>query len=198
MPKIETTGKLFYSLLGKTIQDEQLEEIFPPVAKAELDGHEDDLLKIELNDTNRPDLWSAAGIARQLKAYWGGTEAPLYDFFSTADETFESEGRELIVDASAKEVRPYSIGFAAKGHKVSEDELEALIQSQEKLCSNFGRKRKTIAIGIYRSDLITYPVHYRGADPPDTTKFIPLGMDKELTLREICSEHPKVGSMVRL
>ena len=188
MPKIETTGKLFYSLLGKTIQDEQLEEIFP-VAKAELDGHEDDLLKIELNDTNRPDLWSAAGIARQLKAYWG-VEAPLYDFFSTADETFDSEGRELIVDASVKEVRPYSIGFAAKGHKVSEDELDALIQSQEKLCSNFGRKRKTIAIGIYRSDLITYPVHYRGADP-DTTKFIPLGMDKELTLREICSEHPK-------
>lgn len=188
MPKIETTGKHFYRLLGKTLSDAELEAIFP-VAKAELDGHEDDVLKIELNDTNRPDLWSAAGLARQLKAYWG-IEAPLYDFFSTSEEAFDHEGRVLIVDASAKEVRPYSIGFAARGHKVDEDELEALIQSQEKLCSNFGRKRKTIAMGIYRSDLITYPVHYRGADP-DATKFIPLGMDQELTLRQICIEHPK-------
>ncbi|WP_293896314.1 MULTISPECIES: phenylalanine--tRNA ligase subunit beta [unclassified Sphaerochaeta] len=188
MPKIETTGRLFFSLLGKTLRDSELEALLP-VAKAELDGYEGDVLKIELNDTNRPDLWSAAGIVRLLKSY-EKEEVVLYDFFSTADETFDSEGRSLIVDASVKEVRPFSIGFAARGHKVSEDDLEALIQSQEKLCSNFGRKRKTIAMGIYRSDLIKYPVHYRGADP-DTTSFVPLGMEQELTLRQICTEHPK-------
>ena len=188
MPKIETTGRLFFSLLGKTLRDSEL-EVLLPVAKAELDGHEGDVLKIELNDTNRPDLWSAAGIVRLLKSY-EKEEVVLYDFFSTADETFDSEGRSLIVDASVKEVRPFSIGFAARGHKVCEDDLEALIQSQEKLCSNFGRKRKTIAMGIYRSDLIKYPVHYRGADP-DTTSFVPLGMEQELTLRQICTEHPK-------
>jgi phenylalanyl-tRNA synthetase beta chain len=65
MPKIATTGRLFFSLLGKTLSDSELEAQFP-VAKAELDGHEEDVLKIELNDTNRPDLWSAAGIARLL------------------------------------------------------------------------------------------------------------------------------------
>ncbi|WP_293910322.1 phenylalanine--tRNA ligase subunit beta [Sphaerochaeta sp. UBA5836] len=188
MPKIETTGRLFFSLLGKTLRDSELEALLP-VAKAELDGYEGDVLKIELNDTNRPDLWSAAGIVRLLKSY-EKEEVVLYDFFSTADETFDSEGRSLIIDASVKEVRPFSIGFAARGHKVSEDDLEALIQSQEKLCSNFGRKRKTIAMGIYRSDLIKYPVHYRGADP-DTTSFVPLGMEQELTLRQICTEHPK-------
>ncbi len=188
MPKIETTQTLFSRMLGRTLTDQEMDEIFP-VAKAELDGREGDILKIELNDTNRPDLWSVAGIARQFRSYWG-VEAPMYDFFSTAEEQFDSEGRTLVIDASAKEVRPYSIGFAARGHKVSPDELDALIQSQEKLCSNYGRKRKTIAMGIYRSDLIAYPVHYRGADP-DTTKFVPLGMDKELTLRQICSEHPK-------
>ena len=188
MPKIETTGRLFFSLLGKTLRDSELEALLP-VAKAELDGYEGDVLKIELNDTNRPDLWSAAGIVRLLKSY-EKEEVVLYDFFSTADETFDSEGRSLIIDASVKEVRPFSIGFAARGHKVCEDDLEALIQSQEKLCSNFGRKRKTIAMGIYRSDLIKYPVHYRGADP-DTTSFVPLGMEQELTLRQICTEHPK-------
>ena len=59
-----------------------------------------------------------------------------------------------------------------------------------KLCHNFGRKRRTIAIGLYRSDLITYPVHYRGVDP-DKTSFVPLGLDRELSLREILTEHPK-------
>ncbi len=188
MPKIDTTDTLFFGLLGRTMTDDELEQILP-VAKAELDGHEDGILKIELNDTNRPDLWSSAGVVRQLKSYWG-LEAPLYDFFSTREEEFESGGRTLRVERSAKEVRPYSVGFATRGHKVSEDELEALIQSQEKLCHNFGRKRRTIAIGLYRSDLITYPVHYRGVDP-DKTSFVPLGLDRELSLREILTEHPK-------
>ena len=188
MPKIETSEELFYGLLGKTLTDSQLEAILP-VAKAELDGHEDDILKIELNDTNRPDLWSAAGVARLLKAYWG-VEAPVYDFCSTKDETFESEGRVLQVHSSVSKVRPYGIAFAAKGHAIDEGDLEALIQSQEKLCSNFGRKRKTIAMGIYRSSLIKYPVHYRGVDP-DKTSFVPLGMSEKLTLRDICKVHPK-------
>lgn len=188
MPKIETTGELFYCLLGKTLTDSQLEDILP-VAKAELDGHEGDILKIELNDTNRPDLWSAAGVARLLKSYWG-VEAPVYDFCSTNEETFDHEGREVHVHSSVLSVRPYCVAFAARGHKVTEHDLEALIQSQEKLCSNFGRKRKTIAMGIYRSALIKYPVHYQGVDP-DTTSFVPLGMSEKLTLREICSVHPK-------
>ena len=188
MPKIETSEKLFYGLLGKTLTDSQLEDILP-VAKAELDGHEDDLLKIELNDTNRPDLWSAAGIARLLKSYWG-IEAPLYDFCSTSSETFDHEGREVHVHSSVSAVRPYSIAFAAQGHKIDEHDLEALIQSQEKLCTSFGRKRKTIAMGIYRSSMIKYPVHYKGVDP-DTTSFVPLGMSENLSLRKICTQHPK-------
>jgi phenylalanyl-tRNA synthetase beta chain len=188
MPKIETSGKLFYGLLGKTLTDSQMEDIFP-VAKAELDGHEGDTIKIELNDTNRPDLWSAAGIARQLRSYWG-SENTLYDFFSTKEETFDDEGRCLIVDKSVAEVRPYSIGFAVKGHVVSDEDLVALIQSQEKLCQNFGRKRKTIAMGIYRSDLIKFPVHYEGVDP-DKTSFVPLGMSESMTLRQMCTDHPK-------
>lgn len=61
MPKIDAPEKLFFSLLGKTMTDDELVDIFP-VAKAELDGHdrENRILKIELNDTNRPDLWSPA------------------------------------------------------------------------------------------------------------------------------------------
>ena len=188
MPKIETHENLFYSLCGKRYTDDELVDIFP-VAKAELDGREGDKLKIELNDTNRPDLWSAAGVARAHRTYESGKKYE-YNFFSTKDDVKDSGNRCIIDDASALGIRDYSIAFAAKGCKVTEEILLTLIQSQEKLCSNFGRKRKTIALGIYRSDLITYPVHYCGADP-DKTRFVPLGMTEELSLREICEKHPK-------
>lgn len=191
MPKIETSGKLLFSLMGKQYTDEQLEKYFP-VAKAELDGHdeEQDLYKIELNDTNRPDLWSSAGLARQLRQYMSGDTPVLYDFFSTSEAAMDDGGRQLIIDKSARKVRPYSIGFAATGVTVDGDILQAIIQSQEKLCWNFGRKRRSIAMGVYRNDIIAYPVHYRGADP-DKTSFIALGMDEKHTLREICELHPK-------
>jgi phenylalanyl-tRNA synthetase beta chain len=60
------------------------------------------------------------------------------------------------VHESAAWLRTFSIGFAATGKVVDEEILLNLIQSQEKLCNNFGRKRMTIAMGVYRSDLITY------------------------------------------
>lgn len=190
MPKIDAPEKLFFSLLGKTMTDDELVDIFP-VAKAELDGHdaENKVLKIELNDTNRPDLWSPAGVARALRTYETG-EIPYYDFFSTKDEEKDSGGRMIIDDESAKGIRDYSIGFACRGVEVDNDLLVNLIQSQEKLCFNFGRKRRTIAMGIYRSELINYPVHYAAVDP-DKTKFVPLGMTEELSLREITQKHPK-------
>ena len=187
MPKIESSEKALFSLLGRKYSDSELEDIFP-VAKAELDGHVSNVIKIELNDTNRPDLWSTPGIARLLNSYQNGA-TPLYDFFSTKEESFDTEERYMVVE-NAPAYRQYSIGFAAKGHVVSDEDLLSLIQSQEKLCSNFGRKRKTIAMGIYRSDLINYPIHYTSADP-DTTSFIPLGMSEELSLRDILKKHPK-------
>ena len=190
MPKIEVPENIFFRLLGREMSDQELVDIFP-VAKAELDGHdtENHVLKIELNDTNRPDLWSAAGVARALNTYESG-EIPYYDFFSTESESMDSEGREIIDDESAIGIRDYSIGFAAEGQTVDEELLVNLIQSQEKLCTNFGRKRKTIAMGIYRSDLIKYPVHYAAVDP-DKTRFVPLAMEEELSLREILEKHPK-------
>ena len=190
MPKIDAPENIFYSLLGKKMSDDELVAIFP-VAKAELDGHDtaDKVIKIELNDTNRPDLWSPAGVARALRTYETGV-IPEYGFFSCADEEKDSEGRMVIDDESALGIRDYSIGFAAKGKTVDNDLLVNLIQSQEKLCTNFGRKRKTIAMGIYRKDMIKFPVHYAAVDP-DKTRFVPLGMTEELSLREICEKHPK-------
>lgn len=190
MPKIEVNRDKFYSFIGKTYTEDALEALLP-CAKAELDAVDNDegILKIELNDTNRPDLWSTMGLARQLRVYEGGTGYK-YNFFSNSEKTLDAENRVVKVDPEIKATRPYMAAFAVTGKAVDDSTLKDLIQTQEKLCWNYGRKRKSIAMGVYRSDLINYPVMYRAADP-DKTKFIPLGMDKELNLREIIKEHPK-------
>lgn len=190
MPKIEVYEDALFSYVGKRYTPEELEEIFP-AAKAELDEqtNEDGIMKVELNDTNRPDLWSAAGLGRLLRVYRG--EKPnRYTFLSTRTETQDPGTRVVKVEPSAASVRPYIVAFAAKGSPVDEAGLKDLIQTQEKLCWNFGQKRRAVAMGIYRSELISYPVYYQGADP-DTTAFVPLGMENQLTLREILENHPK-------
>jgi phenylalanyl-tRNA synthetase beta chain len=187
MPKIEVSQSAFHRLANMQPSVAELVELLP-VLKSEVDGAEGDTLKLEFNDTNRPDLWSTAGAARGLRVYYQGWE-PKYDFFSTPSQKKDDGGRRLVVDANLKGIRPFCSAFAVKG-KVDEDALNDLIQTQEKLCHNFGRKRRTFAMGVFRTKLVKFPVKYWAADP-DTTKFIPLGMTELLTLREIVKKHPK-------
>ena len=73
MPKIELQEKSFFEMLGVRPSPEEFAELLS-VAKAELDdwNEQENSLKIELNDTNRPDLWSGPGLVRQLKAFREG------------------------------------------------------------------------------------------------------------------------------
>ncbi|MBL7006022.1 MAG: phenylalanine--tRNA ligase subunit beta, partial [Spirochaetia bacterium] len=120
MPKIEVLTETFYQSIGQTYTDEQLEEILPS-AKAELDGKDEDagILKIELNDTNRPDLWSSAGLVRQIRTYTGN-KPPFYDFFSNEDEEFEYGNRIVEVDPKLKDIRPFITAFAVTGKKIDD------------------------------------------------------------------------------
>lgn len=190
MPKIEVDRSAFYTYLGKTISPGELETVFP-LAKAELDGvdEEKNLLKIELNDTNRPDLWSAPGIARQLRVHETG-DIPGYSFFSGPDKALGTGERVVTVDPALKEIRPFITAFAVTDKPLDDAGLREIIQIQEKICWNYGQKRRSIAMGVYRSDLIRYPVRYLAADP-DKTAFVPLDFTRELTLRQINSIHPK-------
>ncbi|HOX92220.1 MAG TPA: phenylalanine--tRNA ligase subunit beta, partial [Spirochaetales bacterium] len=194
MPKIEVNESLFFELLGRSMDAKTLESTLT-VAKAELDGWDQSSasaaersIKIELNDTNRPDLWSTAGIARQLRVYLGGG-IPSYPFFSREGQKQPSKYR-AVVDSSVKDVRPYLACFVISGKAISDPILKDAIQTQEKLCSNFGRKRRSVSMGMYRIDLVQWPLSYRGADP-DATKFVPLQMTESMSLRRILSEHPK-------
>ncbi len=190
MPKIDVNEALFFQTLGKELGKEELVELLP-AAKAELDDwpQGEGILRIELNDTNRPDLWSTLGLARQLSLYRGG-KVPQYPFFSRPGSLKQTEDRRVIVDAGLRNIRPYIASFVAEGRQVTDALLREIIQSQEKLCGNYGRKRRTIAMGVSRRDLIQWPVHYGAADP-DATRFVPLDFERPLSMREILTQHPK-------
>jgi len=195
MPKIEVNENLFFSLLGRRYDAAGLEGIFPG-AKAELDGwdavqncpEDERVIKVELNDTNRPDLWSTAGLARALRVRAGGA-IPEYPFFSKEGDA-KSAKRKVVVEPTVKEARPFLAGLFVSGKSMTDAVLKDIIQTQEKLCSNFGRKRRTVSMGIYRTSIVKWPVHYKAVEP-DSVRFVPLQGDRPMTLSEINKEHPK-------
>ena len=171
---------------GPLVAIEQLEE-WLMLVKGELKAHipETGELRIELQDSNRPDLWCCEGIARQIRIHQQGKSTP-YPFFQPKT----SAALQVMVAPGMKQVRPFVAACTAKGCRITQEGLAQLIQTQEKLADIFGRKRKTVSIGIYQLGKITFPVTYDLVDP-DEMKFTPLGMETVMTLSEILMIHPK-------
>ena len=195
MPKIDVYEEVFYSLAGKRwTAKEEFEEALT-CAKAELDEDSDKSLpanertiKIELNDTNRPDLWSTAGCARQLRVHNKG-KAPAYNFFSMPNAAKEAKYK-VRVEKSVSKVRPFLSGFIASGKTIDEPLLKDIIQTQEKLTWNFGRRRRSVSMGIYRTETAKWPIVYKAVEP-ESVSFVPLQWDTPLNLNEILKQHPK-------
>jgi len=192
MPTISIYKDDFESLLAlggrskRPVAIEQLEE-WLMLVKGELKGHnaETGELRVELQDSNRPDLWCCEGIARQIRIKQQGKLKP-YSFFGKKPKA----PNRLIVAPGMEHVRPYVAACTAKGYRVTEDGLTQLIQTQEKLADIFGHKRKTVSIGLYQLPKIQFPVKYELVKP-DEAKFTPLGLDTVMTLSEILMVHPK-------
>lgn len=188
MPTISINLKDFEQLLGRgPVTLEQL-EAWLPLAKGEVKDRDPDSgeLRVELQDSNRPDLWCCEGIARQIR-FKVARDPKAYAFFTEASAQHR---RRLIVSPGIEVVRPYVAACTARGYAVTAEGLAQLIQTQEKLADIYGRKRRTVSIGLYRLAPIVFPVTY-GLVKPDEAKFTPLGMEEKLTLREILSVHPK-------
>jgi len=195
MPTIDIKKHDLDGLIGKKLSLETLEKHLM-LAKAELKEYlpETDDLKVELSDSNRPDLWSAEGIARQIRIFLSGKPEASPYFQHGRKVT-----REIRVAKGMKAVRPFIAACTASGMRMTSDVLAQMIQSQDKLAEIFGRKRSTVSIGIYELDKIAFPVDYRLAEP-SSVSFTPLGMDRKLTLAEILEQHPKgiaYGSIVK-
>lgn len=162
-------------------------ETWLPLVKGELKGQDSDTgeLRVELQDGNRPDLWSCEGIARQIRIKLQGTAAA-YPFFKPTPRP----KRRLHVSPGLERVRPYIAACTAIGYAVTDEGLAQLIQTQEKLADIFGRKRRIVSIGLYRLPQIVFPVTY-ALVKPEEARFTPLGVEEKMSPREILAVHPK-------
>lgn len=186
MPTIQAKMKDLETLLGRSLTLTELADQLPLV-KGEIKEHDESTgeIKLELNDTNRPDLWCVEGIARQIKMHRLKRADP-YPFYRGKRKA----AAVIEVSPSLKTIRPYIGACIARGLSIDEESLIQLIQTQEKLSESFGRKRQWVSIGLYRLAKIAFPVVYKTV-PPDEIRFVPLGFESPMTPAEILKKHPK-------
>ncbi len=182
MPTIETGYEDLLCLVGRHVPLDELREKGILFAKGEIDEIDGETLKIDIKDTNRPDLWSAEGIAREIAGRYGRPGLPEY---SVAKPSLE-----VRVDPKVARVRPYTVCAVVRGLDITENVLSQLIQLQEKVSETYGKRRKEVAIGVYDLHKIKGPVRYTTVKP-DGIRFVPLEFSDSLTPRQILEQHPK-------
>jgi phenylalanyl-tRNA synthetase beta chain len=182
MPTLDISKKDLEKLVGKKFSIAQLEEVLEYV-KGEVDGVDGDLVKVDCKETNRPDLWSTEGIARELKARMGLQKGIL-------KYNVQKSNVEIIVDKNLDKLRPAIAGAVVKGITIDEPLLLQMIQIQEKVCETFGRKRKEAAIGLYDFDIMKPPIYYKGFKDNEI-EFVPLEWKVAMRPTEILSQHDK-------
>jgi len=175
MPTITVRKADLTTLIGRKLTNQDLD-----LVKGEIIEYDElqDQLKLELKDTNRPDLWCTEGIAREIgpQKEYAFTKLPAYS------ETF--------VDQSLEKIRPFIATFIARNISLDEALFLELLETQERLADLYGRKRDIIAIGLHNLEKITFPIYYKTAAPKEIS-FIPLGVEEQMTLDEILEKHPK-------
>ena len=141
--------------------------------------------EVEIDVTpNRPDLLSYQGFKRSFLAFIGKNKG-LKKFKVNAPE----KDYKVIIDASVKEVRPYTVCAIVKGIDFSDEHIKEIIDIQEKLHTTVGRKRKKLAIGVYPLEKITLPITFKAIEP-DKIKFTPLESERIMSGLEILQRHP--------
>ena len=124
---------------------------------------------------NRPDMYSAEGIARALRGFLGIEIGP-------PRFRVKQGATAILVDTSVENVRPFGVGGIVRDVDLTEESVASLVDLQEKLHLTVGRRRRKVAIGIHDLDKVTPPFTYK-AVPPDSMSFTPLGIAEKMTLR---------------
>ncbi len=179
MPVIQVSIRDLTRLVGRTLESEELEHYILAL-KGEIESIEGDLLEYEATH-DRPDLFSAEGLARAIKGL-AKIEKGLRKF-----ETFDSS---VGVYVEGVPYRPFIGCSIVENVQLDEEAIRQLMQLQEKLHTTYCRNRRRASIGMYDLDVLTPPIYYRCV-PKDQIRFVPLDMTEELSGEEILRKHPK-------
>ena len=124
MPTIEVSIKDLEKLLGINIDVNKLKEEGILFVKGEIEEIEGDTMKIDIKDTNRPDLWSAEGIARELRGHYKIEEGmPKFQI--------KKSGLSVLVDKKVEKVRPKTVCAVVKNLKLDDEAMK------QGLCSHW-------------------------------------------------------------
>ena len=190
MPVINTSYKDLVRIVGHDVpMDTVLEQV--PLMGGVIDEHEEgsDAIAIEFFP-NRPDMYSAEGIARGLKAFLG-FEPGLKKY-----ELGKSDVKAIVTD-EVKKIRPYFMGCVVKGVTIDDQALRSIMELQEKLHTTVGRKRSKLAIGVHDLDKVKPPFTFKAVDP-DSMSFVPLAKTEAMTPREVLTKHEKGKAFAHL
>jgi phenylalanyl-tRNA synthetase beta chain len=183
MPTIDFSFVDLKKLVMADMTYEELEDRGILFVKGEIEGFIGDTITADIKDTNRPDLWSVEGIARELRGHFGTSEGlPKFNIASS--------GISMNVDRKVEKVRAKTVAAVVKGLSFDDEFIKQMIQLQEKIHMTYGRNREVTAIGVYDYDRIVPPVKYTTVKP-DGIKFVPLDFTEEMTPAEILEKHPK-------
>ncbi|RLF11239.1 MAG: phenylalanine--tRNA ligase subunit beta [Thermoprotei archaeon] len=183
MPTVNIKLSDLLKLSGCYVSAAELAEVLEQV-KVEVKSVSGDDVVVEIT-SDRPDMFSVEGIARQLRAFMklqsGGFG------YTTVRSPPEFK---VLVDSSVKKVRPYVMCGAVVGCNLGDEGFRQLIQLQEVLHKTHGRNRRKFAIGIHNLDVVKPPINYV-AKPFRDFSFKPLDSEEEMTGEEILERTSK-------
>lgn len=166
-------------LVGKDLERDELFRYLTAL-KCEIERAEGGEIEYEANH-DRPDLFSAEGLARAIRGLISRGEIPLkYRVINAGN----------IAYADQVPGRPYAAFAIVRDVLLDEEAIIQIMQLQEKLATTYGRSRRKASIGVYDLGEIELPLYYTTADP-DGTKFIPLNEREEMSLREALGKTAK-------
>lgn len=176
MVSIEIDKNDLKNLIGKSLPDEELEEVlFLLKCEAKIDGNR---MECELTP-DRPDMLAVEGLAREIKGFLA---------LETGIKKYDITDSNFFLKKDKADARPAIACAIILDVKLTDELVKSLMQMQEKLHATIGRNRKRVAIGVHDFDKIKPPLLY--TDVADE-KFVPLNESNEMTVKEILEHHPK-------
>ncbi len=179
MPVIDVARWDLERLVGRMLEDSEVEK-YLPMLKCEIEELDDTVISYEATH-DRPDLFSAEGLARALRGLLG-IEVGLREY------RVKKTGIDLY--ARGPSYRPYIVAAVVEGLELDGEAVRQLMNLQEKLHTTYCRNRRKASIGLYDLDKVTPPLKYIHVDP-DSVSFVPLEETREMSLKEILERTEK-------
>lgn len=189
MPTISIVRDDLFRAIGKTMTDEEFEELCfefgieldevttekTMVAKERgeevKEVEEDEIIyKIDI-PSNRYDILCLEGLATALRVFLGTQTVPEF--------SLKQGSEQIIIKPETKQIRPFVVGAILRNITFTPTSYKSFIELQDKLHQNICRKRTLVAIGTHDYDTIQGPFSYE-ALPPEQITFKALNQQQEL------------------